>query len=155
LEIHKRRRKNIIVRGTTYLCAKFGLMIFRRATAFLLLLVFFAQAFSRYLLVADYFVNRAAYAANCINKDRPSMRCNGRCQLCKKLHQQDKTEEKQAPDRKSGADRNESPFSAVSLIDFTTLEGITIYKTKFPHFLAGNPIHMPREFFHPPGDHLA
>ena len=141
--------------GTTYLRAKFWLMIFRRATAFLLLVVFFTQAFSRYVLVADYFVNKATYAANCINKDRPWMQCNGRCQLCKRLHQQDKTEDKQAPDRKAGGDRNESLFSAVSLIDFTALQGIMLYKVRFPDLPAGNPIHMPRDFFHPPGGHLA
>jgi hypothetical protein len=129
-------------------------MMIRRVMAFLLLLVFFSQAFSRYLLVADYYVNTAAYAANCINKDRPWMRCNGRCQLCRKLHQQEKTEDKQVPDRKSGGDRNESPFSATTIFDFTLLSGITISKTKFPEFSAASPVRMPRDLFHPPGDHL-
>ena len=130
-------------------------MMFRRTIAFLLLLIFFAQAFSRCLLVADYFVNTASYAANCINKDRPWMRCNGRCQLCKKLHQQDKAEEKQAPDRKSGGERNESPISCVSLIDFSAPGGIVISETKFPERRAGSPVRMPRNFFHPPGYRLA
>lgn len=130
-------------------------MIFRRATAFLLLLVFFTQAFSRYLLVADYFVNSATYAANCINKDRPWMRCNGRCQLCKRLHQQDKTEDRQTPDRKSGGDGNESPFSLASSIDLSARQGMTLSRTKFPEIPAGDPVRMPRDLFHPPGDQLA
>jgi hypothetical protein len=129
-------------------------MLFRRTAAFLLLLVFFAQAYSKYLIVADYYVNTAAYAANCVNKDRPWMHCNGQCQLCKKLHQQDNTEDKQTPERKTGSDRSETLFSAASFIDFAALQSATRLIRRFPEMPASKPIRMPRAFFHPPGDHL-
>lgn len=128
-------------------------MIFRRVTAFLLLLAFLTQAFSRYIVVADYYVNTAAYAANCINKDRPWMHCNGRCQLCKKLHRQESQEDKQSPERKAGGDRSDN--ICASFIEFTALQWASPIKTSFPEIRAGNPVSMPRDFFHPPGAHLA
>jgi hypothetical protein len=130
-------------------------MLFRRTAAFLLLLVFFAQAFSRYLLVADYYVNTAAYIANCVNKDRPLMHCNGRCQLCKRLHQQDSNEDKQTPERKSTGDRNETLFSTAPLGEFAALHLTASIILQYPELSAGKPVAMPRTLFHPPGDRLA
>jgi hypothetical protein len=130
-------------------------MLFRRMAAFLLLLVFFAQAFSKYLLVADYYVNTSAYLENCINKDRPWMHCNGRCQLCKKLHQQNNSEDKQTPERKSSGDRNETLFSTASFSGFAALHLVASTNLQYAELSAGKPVGMPRTFFHPPGDHLA
>lgn len=130
-------------------------MFFRRTAAFLLLLVFLAQAFSRYLLVADYHVNTSAFAENCINKDRPWMHCNGRCQLCKKLHQQDSNEDKQTPERKSGNNGPENLYSTSSFTDFNALQLVALINRQYPELSAGSPINMPRDLFHPPGDRLA
>ncbi len=130
-------------------------MLFRRTAAFLLLLVFFAQAFSRYFLVADYYVNTSTYLANCVNKDRPWMHCNGRCQLCKKLHQQAGAEDKQAPERKSGNSGNETLYSASFFADFNALHLVAVINLQYSELPAGKPVGMPRTFFHPPGDRLA
>jgi hypothetical protein len=130
-------------------------MLFRRTAAFLLLLVFFAQAFSRYLLVADYFVNTAAYTENCVNKDRPWMHCNGRCQLCKRLHQQEGTQDKQTPERKPGNSGYETLYSSFPLADFNALHLVPLIGLQYPELSAGRPIGMPRDLFHPPGDRLA
>jgi hypothetical protein len=130
-------------------------MLIRRAAAFLLLLVFFAQAFSRYFLVADYYVNTAAYIENCVNKDRPWMHCNGRCQLCKKLHQQAGAEDKQTPERKSGNNGDETLYSIASFSDFNALHFVALINQQYPQFSAGKPVGMPRDLFHPPGNRLA
>jgi hypothetical protein len=130
-------------------------MLFRRIAAFLLLLVFFAQAFSRYILVADYYVNTSAYIAGCVNKDRPWMHCNGRCQLCKRLHQQTSNEDKQAPEKKSGNSGPETLYSASSFSDFKALHLVALINQQHPQLSAGRPIAMPRALFHPPGDRLA
>jgi hypothetical protein len=130
-------------------------MLFRRAAAFLLLLVFFAQAFNRYILVAGYYVNTSAYIANCVNKDRPWMHCNGRCQFCKKLRQQDNAEDKQTPERKSGNNWDESLYSSQSFTDFSALCFVVPTTRRFPEMSAAKPVRMPRHLFHPPGDHLA
>jgi hypothetical protein len=130
-------------------------MLFRRTAAFLLLLVFFAQAASRYFVVADYYVNTSAYVANCINKDRPWMHCNGRCQLCKKLRQQAGAEDKQTPERKSGNNGDETLYSIASLSDFNALHFVALINLQYLELSAGKPIGMPRHLFHPPGDRLA
>jgi hypothetical protein len=130
-------------------------MLIRRIAAFLLLLVFFTQTFSRYLLVADYYVNTSVFIENCINKDRPWMHCNGRCQLCKKLHQQDNTEDKQAPERRSGNNGPETLYTASSYTDFNTLHLVASTNGRYPELSAGKPVGMPRDLFHPPGDRLA
>jgi hypothetical protein len=64
-------------------------VLLRQPAAFLLLLSFLAQSFSKYIIVVDYCANTAAYAEKCVNKDKPWMHCNGRCQLCKKMAQQE------------------------------------------------------------------
>ena len=130
-------------------------MFFRRTVAFVLLLVFFAQAFNRYLLVADYYVNTSAYIANCVNKDRPWMHCNGRCQFCKKLQQQSNSEDKQTPERKSGNNGNETLYSSSFFTDCSALHLVALTNLQYPELSAGKPVGMPRALFHPPGDRLA
>ena len=64
----------------------------KQLTAALLLLAFMAGSFCHTAAVLDYYYNNtAAYAKKCENKSRPAMHCNGKCQLMKKLQQQEKT----------------------------------------------------------------
>lgn len=130
-------------------------MLFRRAAALLLLLVFFARAFNRYMLIADYYLNTAAYAANCINKARPSMHCNGHCQLCKRMRQQDNSDNQRAPERKSGTNGSETLYSAASFAEFTALHLRVPNNLTYPELPAGRPVGVPRDIFHPPGNRLA
>ena len=48
-----------------------------------------AQSFSRSLLLADYLVNVEAYKKQCVNKAKPMLHCNGKCQMLKKLKKQE------------------------------------------------------------------
>ena len=41
----------------------------------------------------DYYANKGAFAKNCINKARPKMRCNGKCQMMKALLAEHKKEQ--------------------------------------------------------------
>jgi hypothetical protein len=59
--------------------------LFRHLTAFLLLAAFLVQSFSRTAVVVDYYSNTNTFARNCVNKARPLLHCNGKCQLMKKL----------------------------------------------------------------------
>ena len=64
----------------------------KAATAILLMLLFSVQTFSTWLWVLDYQVNQAYIAKNfCINKARPKLHCNGKCQLAKKLAEEEKS----------------------------------------------------------------
>ncbi len=56
----------------------------------LFLATFLAQSFSRFFIIADYYTHVAEYAKNCENKAIPTMHCNGKCQLMKKLRQDQK-----------------------------------------------------------------
>lgn len=64
--------------------------MFKKITASILLLAFVSQTFAGPFILLDYFVNTAAYAKNCINKARPKMHCNGKCQAMKKIQEQEK-----------------------------------------------------------------
>jgi len=49
------------------------------------------QSFSKWIIVADYEFNKEYISKNlCINKERPKLHCNGKCQLMKKLAEEEK-----------------------------------------------------------------
>ena len=73
--------------------------MFRLITALVLLIAFGAQTFQQAVIVLDYYVNTSAYSKNCENKAIPTMHCNGRCQMMKKLKQQEK-QDQQNPERR-------------------------------------------------------
>lgn len=47
------------------------------------------QTFSRSLVLADYLVNLESYKKSCINKAKPKIHCNGKCQMLKKINKQE------------------------------------------------------------------
>jgi len=54
--------------------------------AIILMLLFSAQTFSKWMWVLDYQLNKDYIAKTlCINKEKPKLHCNGKCQLAKKL----------------------------------------------------------------------
>lgn len=74
----------------------------KRIAAAILLMAFVVQTFSAPFIRLDYFFNQADYAKNCVNKARPKMHCNGRCQVMKKILAEEK-EKQQADERKMGS----------------------------------------------------
>ena len=69
-------------------------MVVQKSIAFLLLLAFFTSTFSRLFVVADYYVNTERYYKNCENKAKPQLKCNGKCQMAKKVQDEEKKEQK-------------------------------------------------------------
>ena len=122
--------------------------MFKQLAAIFLLLAFSAQMFSHAFIVLDYYTNTAAFAKNCENKAVPRMHCNGKCQMMKKLKQQEKKEQ-QSPERK-GYKNNEliSCRSFFTIVDFektNSLQSFSIYDAiHFPHGIY-------TDIFHPPG----
>ncbi len=52
----------------------------------ILFLLLLTQIFSKWLLVAEYAVNKEFIAKNlCVNKAKPKLKCHGKCQLMKKM----------------------------------------------------------------------
>ncbi|HEY6954139.1 MAG TPA: hypothetical protein VI385_02795 [Flavisolibacter sp.] len=57
----------------------------------ILMMLILAQAFSKWLVVAEYKVNQDFISRNlCINKSRPKLHCNGKCQMMKRLAEEEK-----------------------------------------------------------------
>jgi hypothetical protein len=73
--------------------------MFRQLTAFIIFFAFVAQSLSGLLVMVDYYANRSAYFKTCINKGRPKLHCNGKCQMMKKMQEEGKKEQ-QLPERK-------------------------------------------------------
>jgi hypothetical protein len=109
--------------------------------------VFCIQTFCSLFFVADYYINTATYAANCINKDKPKMQCNGKCQLQKKINTAD-TNDKQSPERK--IDTQNEVLSSKTF--FTSVEILfkPFNKEKYIIINTGVPIDRSSGFFHPP-----
>jgi hypothetical protein len=62
----------------------------------ILILLILSQTFSKWMLIADYSINRDYIAKNlCENKSRPALRCNGKCQLMKKMAAEENADNKQ------------------------------------------------------------
>ncbi len=63
----------------------------KQASTILLLLIVLLQTFSRFVVEADYFLNRSYIAkVLCINKTQPERHCKGKCYLAKQLKEQQK-----------------------------------------------------------------
>ena len=77
----------------------FVLFMLRNPTAILLILSFAIQSFPDAASQLIYTINPAPFAARCDNKARPQMKCHGKCQLMKKI-QEEERQRQQNPERR-------------------------------------------------------
>ena len=123
---------------------------YRQITAIIFFAALLTQTFSRLFVVADYYTNTAKYAQNCENKAKPKMRCNGKCQMMKKLQQEEKKDQEN-PDRKAD-NKNEIVLSSKSfaptLPKFSSIEIIT--KPQYPNIANSYTYNSTNSIFHPP-----
>jgi hypothetical protein len=120
--------------------------MFKQLVAGLLLLCFTTQTFSRAAIVGSYYVNTAGYAKDCINKAKPQLRCNGHCQLMKKLKQEEK-KETQDPERRNSKTQvlsSKSFFASVQAPWLISAAGHAEMNYSLPSGYR-------QDFFHPPG----
>jgi hypothetical protein len=101
----------------------------KQVTAFLFFVAFIGQSFNKPFIVMDYYANNAAYLKACVNKAKPKMNCKGKCQMMKKLQEEEKKEQ-QLPDRNPDTKTEifckdnfsfhiETPSVLISSIDFS------------------------------------
>jgi hypothetical protein len=126
---------------------------YRHITAIIFFAAFLAQTFSKSFVMADYYTNTSKYAKNCENKAKPKMHCNGKCQMMKKLQQEEKKDQEN-PERK-GENKNEIVLSSKSF--FTTVSNYRIHLTKRLYPTLQSPKETDRSFevFHPPSYFIA
>ncbi|MBL7701610.1 MAG: hypothetical protein JNM14_05135 [Ferruginibacter sp.] len=120
--------------------------MFKKITASLLLLAFVSQTFAGPFVMLDYYLNTAAYVKNCINKARPKMHCNGKCQAMKKMQEEEKKEQQNA-ERK--AELKIPVLSSKSF--FCQVQPLIIKTAKATTFEKQYPLtDISYSFFHPP-----
>lgn len=121
--------------------------LFKAVSTILLLLAFAAQTFRDGFVMLDYYTNTAAFAKNCENKARPKMHCNGKCQLMKKIQEEEKKDE-QLPERKF-----ENKIEVLYCKSFFNSPATTfsVIASKATPIDKNDPaIDIPYDFFHPP-----
>ena len=116
--------------------------------AFIFLTAFAMQTFTKAFIVFDYVANTKNYAKNCVNKARPKMHCNGKCQMMKKIQEEEKKEQ-QNQDRKDEA-KNQVLSTKSFFASLTPIQP-TIVSVAYTLPSNGKAIKMPRTHFHPPG----
>jgi hypothetical protein len=105
-----------------------------------------AQTFNRAAVVASYYTNTAAYAKNCENKAKPQLHCNGKCQMMKKIKEEE-NKDKENGQRKSWQDEvlsSKSFFTVVNTFSVCKINNYSLANHGFP-------IDRSIAFFHPPG----
>lgn len=69
----------------------------KQVFAILLLTVILSQTFSRFIIIANYELNKEYISkVLCENRDKPKMNCNGKCQLNKQLEKENEKEQSPA-----------------------------------------------------------
>jgi hypothetical protein len=113
-----------------------------------MIISFSAQMLGGFVVEIDYYLRTAEYAKNCVNKSRPMMHCNGKCQMAKKMMQEERKDQ-QAPERKS-VNRNDITLSSKSF--FAALVVPYEFETSLKFYSSSNSTSVSRslDIFHPP-----
>lgn len=112
----------------------------------LLLSSFLAQTFNQAITVSGFYVNQSAIATNCENKFRPALHCNGKCQLAKKLKQEEKKDQRN-PERKLENKTEVVSFRSYFVSNISPAE---ISQHNYFIFSGGNTVDFSFPIFHPP-----
>lgn len=117
------------------------------ASLFILLIA--TQAFSKWVMLLEFTWNRDYIAKNlCENRSKPQLKCGGKCQLMKRLAEEERDS---APGRTPSAKSafEEGLFTATSFT-VSTLPATEKKPGRFAVTRHWNPFFPPRSVFHPP-----
>jgi hypothetical protein len=119
----------------------------RSLAAIFLLFAFASQTFKGYFIMLDYYTHTAAFAKNCVNKAKPTMHCNGHCQMMKKMQAEEQKDE-QVPERKF---ENKTEVFSNHSFDYSFEADCTIIASQKVFFDKNYPVtDRSYSFFHPP-----
>jgi hypothetical protein len=123
------------------------LRFLKQVSAILLFLSLFAQTFNRGFILLQYQLNKSYIVAHlCENRNRPEMKCEGRCYLCKKLKKENKKDD-QYPERKIG--NSEEGFTFQESFSFVKKYRLSS-SLRYPGFSESLATIYLDRFFHPP-----
>ncbi len=121
----------------------------RRMTVVLLLFASVLQTFSSTVVIVDFYINQDTIAQTlCINRYRPELLCCGKCQLTKRLRQDNKEShdsEKRSESRVSNVLSSRS-FYLTSFILFRRE-----VRQEYALLRVDKTVDQPSRHFHPPG----
>ncbi len=121
----------------------------KKATAFLLLLVFLLHAFHASYLTAWFYQNRQWVAAKlCVNKNKPALKCNGHCFLSKKLKA---AEEQQENGSAPAGKQSEESVPFVLYSEEPADPAVITVMTRYPSLECHYRFLHSSSLFHPPG----
>lgn len=122
--------------------------MFKQFTAAVFLIAFSAQIFSKAVIVVNFYANQAYIAKTlCINKADPKMRCCGRCQLSKRLKQED-NKERQNPNLK--IEKGNEVISSKSFFASYQFQEVNAGVDVYPDYKAHKLVDRSQAVFHPP-----
>jgi hypothetical protein len=67
--------------------------VIRYLSAILLIVAFAAQTFNGAFIKLGYCINPEAFAKYCVNKAKPKLKCHGKCQVMKKMQEEEKKDQ--------------------------------------------------------------
>lgn len=116
----------------------------------ILIVLVFTQTFSKWLVVAEYNMNRNFIVKNlCVNKAKPKLHCNGKCQMMKRLAEEEKQNSSNSSNGPSKSKLQELVFR--NEISKPTLPLLTYVKLRYneepPILKHDSPV---CSIFHPP-----
>lgn len=120
----------------------------QRVVAFILAISFLGQTFNQGWYYLGYLVQQKEYMKRCENKARPQLHCNGKCQLMKKIMEQEKKEQGQPPEMKLAA--KIEALSSKSFFPVYSTPVRIIRHSLFVQYTIGHPVNRSRSLFHPP-----
>ncbi|MEI7964211.1 MAG: hypothetical protein WCH29_03520 [Chitinophagaceae bacterium] len=118
----------------------------RPVTASIFIMAFVIQMFSGQFIAINYSINTALFAKNCENKARPKMHCNGKCQMMKKMKDQEKREQ-QNSERKS--ESKDEVLSSKSYFGTIHIQSVLV-RNQYAYEMPDPPVDRSFAFFHPP-----
>ncbi len=118
----------------------------RKLLVLILITSVMMQTFSKGVLLLSYYTNTGVYAANCENKARPQLHCNGKCQLSKKI----KEEERKEQQEKRTAEPQMIFMSPEPIAELQPAIAFESFSVKFLPLTIGFPADYYGTFFHPP-----
>lgn len=120
----------------------------RKIITFIIFVAFATHTFNRVVIVFGFYANQSVIAATlCENRDKPILKCEGKCLLAKKLMAQEKKDE-QNPERKAENKPEDissrSFYSTLSIFNMLNASSWQISRD------CGKPVHRSFTVFHPP-----
>jgi hypothetical protein len=120
----------------------------KRTILILLFFALLANTFSRSFVLADYLVNIKSYREKCINKTKPMMHCNGKCQVAKKIKSQEGDRSREGSEMPKF---NQPEIVLSSKSFFPTIDIISDNIIPFYTFIISFSSNYIGSIFHPPG----